>query len=233
MGILYIVSTPIGNLQDITLRAINILKSVDVVLCEDTRVSGILLKKIYEDHLFQKRPKLVSYYEENEKIRIPMVIQFLRNGDNIALISDSGTPTISDPGFKLVREALVQGVKVESIPGPTSLVSALVTSGLPTDKFIFLGFLPKKKGHRKKILEALSMTLKQIKATVILFEAPHRLLELLAELRAVFSDIDIVVARELTKVHEEVKRGRISDLSSFYLLKKPKGEIVVLFNLGD
>lgn len=235
MGILYIISTPIGNLQDITLRAINLLKSADIVLCEDTRVSGFLLKKISEGDsgVLEEKSKLISFYEENERLRIPMVIQLLKEGNHIALISDSGTPLISDPGFKLVRECIKNGIKISSIPGPSSVISALVVSGLPTDKFLFLGFLPKKSGHRKKALKKISSIVQTIELTIILFESPHRLLQTLREMKDIFGDADIVVCRELTKIHEEVRRNKISSLIALYSALKPKGEIVVLFNLKE
>ena len=154
MGNLYIVATPIGNLQDITLRAMETLRSVDFLLCEDIRTTSILLnfinKKMGEP---EKKPKLIPFFEENEIKIIEEAVSTLKNGFNIAVVSDAGTPTISDPGFKLVRECIKQTIKVESIPGPTSLISALVSSGLPTDKFLFMGFLPKKQGHRKSSLE--------------------------------------------------------------------------------
>ncbi len=151
MGNLYIVATPIGNLQDITLRAIDILLSVPVIFCEDTRKTGSLLQKIRNYKIDQtlSHPSLFSYFEENEKQRIPFALEFLQKGQDVALVSDAGTPAISDPGYKLIREAIRIGAKVISIPGPSAVISALVSSGLPTDKFLFLGFLPKKRGAQK------------------------------------------------------------------------------------
>lgn len=231
MGNLYIVATPIGNLQDITLRAMETLKSVDFLLCEDARTTSNLLNFI-NNKLGEpvKKQKLIPLYEENEVKIIQEVISTLKNGFNIGIVSDAGTPTISDPGFKLVRECIKEGIRIESIPGPTSLISALVSSGLPTDKFMFLGFLPKKVGHRKTLLENLQKSLKLINSTVIIFESPHRLLKTLDELISVFGDIEIVVARELTKVHEEVKKDLISNQIRHYK-NGVKGEIVLLFNL--
>ena len=225
MGILYIVATPIGNLQDITFRAIETLKKVDAIACEDTRKTGFLLKT------FQIPNKmLLSYYEQNEAKRIPEIINALKNGLNIALVSDAGTPTISDPGFKLVRECIKMGIKVESIPGPSSLISALVSSGLPTDKFFFVGYPPAKPGHRKKLFENIASMIQIIKATIILFEAPHKLIKTLEELKEVFGDIKIVVARELTKIHEEKRSEKISESLQHFKKINPKGEFVVLLN---
>lgn len=229
MGTLYIVATPIGNLQDITIRAITILQSVDFIACEDTRKTGMLLKSISSPNTPQRR-QFISYFENNELSRIPQIINALKNGNTVALVSDAGTPTISDPGFKLVRACIQEGIKVESIPGPSSVISALVVSGLPTDKFLFLGYLPRKPGHRQTQLTYLLDVLKVIKSTVIIFEAPHRLLQALSEIQSVFGDIEIVLARELTKIHEEVVKGKISEL--IVKFEHPKGEFVILFNLG-
>lgn len=235
MGILYIVATPIGNLQDISFRSIEILQKVYAIACEDTRKTGFLLKHIenitsnkIDPH---KRPMLISYYEENETQRIPGIINLLKNNYEVALVSDAGTPTISDPGFKLVRECIKEGINVESIPGPSSTILALTVSGLPTDKFLFLGYLPKKRGHRKASLENLKIVLSILKTTVIIFEAPHKLLNTLNEIQIVFGDINIVIARELTKIYEEIRREKISEQINHYTHKPPKGEFVILFNL--
>jgi len=227
MGILYIVATPIGNLQDITLRAIKVLQEVDVIACEDTRKTGILLSKIRSANTFNKQ-KLVSYYEQNELQRIPEIINVLKNGLNIALVSDAGTPTISDPGFKLVRECIREGIKVESLPGPSSVLTALTTSGLPTDKFLFVGYPPKKPGHRKTLFEKLTKL--PIKTTIILFESPHHLLRTLEGMKEVFGDIDIIICRELTKIYEEVRREKISNSIKHFSKVIPKGELVILLN---
>jgi len=223
MGILYLVSTPIGNLKDITLRAKEVLASVDVVACEDTRKTGLLLQKLE----IQIKPKLFSYYEENEAVRIPQIIQLLKTGKNIALVSNAGTPTLSDPGFKLVRECIAQDIKIESIPGPSAILTALVVSGLPTDKFLFLGFLPKKQGKRKKIFTSLPE-----KTTIIFFESPYRLLKTLNELKEFLGDIEIIVCRELTKMHQEVRREKISQSIAHFAKTKPKGELTLLFRLS-
>ena len=195
MGTLYIVATPIGNLQDITLRAIRTLREVDYIACEDTRKTGVLLKWLEENYgssrsvlvqgrTLQRKPQLLSYYEQNELQRIPQILELLKEGKNVALVSNAGTPTISDPGFKLVREAIHQGSQVVSIPGASSVLTALTSSGLPTDKFLFLGYLPKKSGHRLKLLQ--NYTLNPIPYTLIFFEAPHRLLKTLEEMAGIF-----------------------------------------------
>lgn len=229
MGILYVVSTPIGNLKDITHRAIEVLQSVDGVACEDTRKTGNLLKT-----LAIKKPDFISYYEQNEARRIPDIITALKNGLSIALVSDAGTPTISDPGFKLIRECIKEGIQVTSIPGPSSVITALSVSGLPTDKFLFVGYLPQKSGHRKTFLTSLKNILlleEKIHPTVIIFEAPHRLVQLLRELQETFGNIDIVICRELTKVYEEVRREKVSEALLHFQKNTPKGEFVILFNL--
>nr|MBI5455598.1 16S rRNA (cytidine(1402)-2'-O)-methyltransferase [Candidatus Levybacteria bacterium] len=231
MGNLYIVATPIGNLQDITLRAMDTLSFVDFLLCEDVRTTSNLLNFINKRLENEgKKPRLIPLYEGNEVKVISEVILALKNDSNIAIVSDAGTPTISDPGFKLVRECIKEGIKVMSIPGPTSLISALVSSGLPTDKFLFMGFLPKKQGHKKTTLENIKKSLKLINSTVIIFESPHRIIATLEEIKEEFGDIEIVVARELTKIHEEIRKDLISNQISHYK-KGIKGEIVLLFNL--
>lgn len=227
MGTLFIVATPIGNLQDMTKRAIDVLATVDAIACEDTRKTGSLLKMLG----IEKKQHFISYYEQNEYERMPQIITALQNGLSVALVSDSGTPTISDPGFKLVRTCIEQGIKVIAIPGPSSVITALVVSGLPTDKFLFLGFLPKKEGHRKKLLENTKETSKLIKSTILFFEAPHRLIGTLEEMQEVLGDVTVVLARELTKVYEEIQRGKISELLNIYKKRNPKGEYVILYNL--
>jgi len=219
---LYLVSTPIGNLKDITLRAIKVLSQVNIIACEDTRKTGLLLQKLE----IKNKPLLLSYYEENEQGRIPQIINYLKEGKSVALVSNAGTPTISDPGYKLVRECLNEGILVESLPGPSSVLTALTVSGLPTDKFLFLGFLPKKEGKRKSILESLPK-----KTTIIFFESPFRLLKTLKELKEIFSDINIVICRELTKVFEEVRREKISQALVYFEKNQPKGEFTLLFNI--
>jgi len=219
---LYLVATPIGNLKDITLRAIEVLSSVDIIACEDTRKTGLLLQRLKIVH----KPQLLSYYEENEQGRIPQIINFLKEGKNVALVSNAGMPTISDPGYKLVRECLKQGFLVETIPGASSVLTALTVSGLPTDKFLFLGFLSKKEGKRKTSLESLPK-----KTTIIFFESPFRLLKSLRELKEIFGDMEIVICRELTKIYEEVRREKISQSISYFEKTKPKGEFTLLFNI--
>ena len=223
---MFIVATPIGNLQDITLRAIETLKSVDYIACEDTRKTGILFKSLN----LNSHPMLISYYEQNEKVRIPNILNLLINGRDVALVSDGGTPTISDPGFRLVRQCLKENIKVVSIPGPSAVITAISSSGLPTDKFIFLGFLPKKPGHRLKLLKELQVSNKKLEATVIIYEAPHRLVKVLVDLNTVFGNINITLARELTKIYEEQVSSTIEEFLKKYEKKKPKGEFVILFS---
>ena len=249
MGTLYLVATPIGNLKDLSLRAIDILTKIQIIACEDTRHTGLLLKRVQSLRnvilseakdlmgFFGFRPQndkrtLLSYYEQNEAQRIPQILNALKNGVDVALVSDAGTPTISDPGFKLVRECVAQGIKVESIPGPSSVISALVVSGLPTDKFLFLGYLPRKQGKRKTLLNQLRSfkTLKQIHPTIIFFESPHRLIQTLEQMKEIFGDVDIVVARELTKIHEEIRREKLSNSVDHFNKIAPKGEFVILFH---
>ncbi len=241
MGTLYIVSTPIGNLKDITLRAIKAIFEADVLACEDTRRAGVLLdtmKDVYYDlvggdNVEKHKPQLLSYYEQIELRRIPEILSLLQKEQKVALISDAGTPAISDPGFKLIRECIRMGVKVEVIPGPSSVITALSVSGLPTDKFIFLGYPPHKSGHRKTFFESIKRSQEFIKSTVIIFVAPHKLLRNLEELKSVFDDIEIVLCRELTKVHEEVRREKISESFLHFQKIAPKGEFVLLFNLQE
>ena len=231
MGILYIVSTPIGNLQDITLRALETLKNVEVIACEDTRQTTVLLRHFFNENSKELTDKLISYYEEVEVFKIPQIINLLLNGKNVALVSDAGTPTISDPGFKLVRQAMESNIKVISIPGSTSLISALVSSGLPTDKFFFVGFLPQKPGHRVKMLGEIKKSLEIVNSTIIFFESPYKLRRSLESVKEVFGNIEIVIARELTKIHEEVKKEKIDYFLTKYAKNNPKGELVILFNL--
>lgn len=234
-GKLFIVSTPIGNLEDITIRAIKTLFEVDFIACEDTRVTGKLLQKmklLYEkifDRTATER-NLISYYEQNERKRIPQIINLLKNGLNVALASDAGTPAISDPGFEIIRECTREKLKIISIPGPTASITALTNSGLPTDKFVFVGYPPHKKGNRLKFLDKLKFLKENFKATVIMYEAPHKLIQLLEEMNAILGDIDIVIERELTKIFEECVRGKVSEMKKAFKDKKPRGEFVILFN---
>ncbi|HEX8932024.1 MAG TPA: 16S rRNA (cytidine(1402)-2'-O)-methyltransferase [Patescibacteria group bacterium] len=236
MGTLFVVATPIGNLEDITLRALKTLFAVDIIACEDTRRTGLLLDKLLTNFAAnpedKRKPRLISYYEQNELQRIPEIVELLRVGQNIALVSDAGTPLVSDPGFKLVRECIVQGIKVEALPGASSVLTALTVSGLPTDKFFFAGYPPHKPGHRLAFLDNLKKSQELVKSTVILFEAPHKLLTTLGNLQAVFGDIEVVLCRELTKIYEEVRREKISESLIHFEKIAPKGEFVLLFNLN-
>lgn len=218
---LYIVSTPIGNLQDITLRAIETLKTVDLVVCEDTRVTGNLLH-----HLGIKK-EMVALNDANEENKIYEIISKLEQGLSIALVSDSGTPLISDPGYKLVRTAVQKGIKISPIPGANAITTALSCSGLPTDKFLFVGFPPDSLERKKKFFQKIQIT----DITIVLYESPHKLIRSLQALEEVFGDIDIVVAREMTKIHEEFLRDKISNLKKHFTSTKPKGEFVILFRL--
>ena len=217
---LYLVPTPIGNLEDITIRAINVLKSVDVILAEDTRTSGKLLKK-YEI----SRP-LQSYHIFNEHKTVALLVERLNNGEKMALVTDAGTPAISDPGFLLVRECLKAGIQLECLPGATAFVPALVKSGLPSDKFVFEGFLPHKKG-RKTRLEVLA----EEERTIVLYESPHRLVKALDQLSEHFGKDRLAsVSRELTKLHEETINGTLEELHTHYAKGTVKGEIVIVID---
>src|SRR5712671_4659196 len=196
-GTLYLVATPIGNLEDITLRALRTLKECDVIAAEDTRRTGQLLKH------FEISKPLLSYFQFNEARRSEEIIERLRRGETVALVTDAGTPGISDPGERVVRAAVNAGLRVESVPGACALVAALTASGLPTDEFHFIGFLPHKSGQRRNQLEAL----KSFEGTLVLYESPYRIEKLLAELNEVFPDRQVVLARELTKKFEEFLRG--------------------------
>lgn len=217
-GTLYLVGTPIGNLEDITARALRILREVAVVAAEDTRQSLKLLRH------FEIQTQLVSYHEHNQRTAGPALIERLQAGDSVALVTDAGMPAISDPGEDLVRLALEAGVPVIPIPGPTAFVSALVVSGLPTDRFAFDGFLPTKKKEREAALARLSTE----ERTVMLYEAPHRLLETLEDLDRVLGARPMAAARELTKLHEEVVRGTPAELIAHFEAKAPRGEFVLV-----
>lgn len=215
---LYIVPTPIGNLEDITLRAIRVLKEADIILAEDTRKSGFLLK-----HLGITK-KMFSHHQHNEHTTASSIAQRIANGERIALITDAGTPAISDPGFLLVRECIKQGVEVECLPGPTAFVPALVNSGLPSDTFCFEGFLPQKKGRQTKI-----KSLQNEHRTTIFYESPHRLVKTLEEFIAHFgAERKVSVSRELTKLYEETKRGTLQEVLDYFKDKTIKGEIVIV-----
>lgn len=218
MSKLYIIPTPIGNLEDITLRALRILKEVNVILAEDTRTTGNLLKH------FSIENKLQPHHLHNEHETVERIVEKMKNGETIALVSDAGTPSISDPGFLLVRECIKNGIEVDCLPGATAFVPALVNSGLPSDKFCFEGFLPKKKG-RKTRLESL----KDEERTMIFYESPFRLVKALEEFARVFGrDRRASVSRELTKLFEETKRGTLAELKEYFSGKTVKGEIVIV-----
>jgi 16S rRNA (cytidine1402-2'-O)-methyltransferase len=220
-GTLYLVATPIGNLADITYRAVEILSNVDLVACEDTRHTHKLLQH------YGISTKTISYHEHNEQSRGDELIKRLKQGDDIAVVSDAGTPAISDPGFRLVRAAIDNDLPVVSVPGPSALVSALVAAGLPTDEFYFAGFLPARSNARQSRLGEL----RSINATLIFYEAPHRLAATLEDAYHVLGERHAVVARELTKLHEEMKRGRLSELGEHYSrVESPRGEIVLLID---
>jgi len=220
MSKLYLVSTPIGNLNDITFRAIHTLKTVGLVLAEDTRVTKKLLSN------YQIYTPIESFFEHNEEKKIDTVIQKLKQGQAIALVSDGGSPLISDPGYKLVREAVKNGIEVESIPGPSAVLTALTSSGLPTDQFLFIGYLPKKPGKINSILEFVDTVIKMRATTIIFFESPHRLAKTLIILAEKFPESELVVARELTKIHEEFIRDKAQNMVQKKII--PKGEITIL-----
>ena len=217
-GTLYLVATPIGNLEDITLRALRVLKECDVVAAEDTRRTGQLLK-----HFGIAKP-LLSYFQFNEARRSEEIIERLRRGEKIALATDAGSPGISDPGERVVRAAIAAGLRVESVPGACALVAALTASGLPTEEFHFIGFLPHKSGQRRNKLELL----KETSGTLVLYESPYRIEKLLGELKEVFPERQIVLARELTKKFEEFLRGKPAELLELAKKRSLKGEFVVL-----
>lgn len=216
-GTLYIVSTPIGNLEDITFRAVKILSGVDLIAAEDTRKTKILL----EHYNIQK--ELISYFQFNEAKRTPELIEALKNGKSIAIVSDAGTPGISDPAYRLVRAAIADGINIIPIPGASALLAALVVSGLPTDSFVFEGFLPHKKGRRTKLEQ-----LKSESRTIILYESPHRILKTLQQLQETFGDRQVAVGREITKKFEEFYRGTLSEALNYFSSKSIKGEFVLV-----
>ena len=221
---LTIVPTPIGNLKDITLRALEVLESVDEIICEDSRRTSLLL-----NHYEIKKP-LIVVNDYNEHRAETQVIQKLREGKNLALVSDAGTPLVSDPGFKIVRSAIEHGLEVDSLPGPSSITTALTLSGLPPDKFMFIGYLPEKEGKRKTQLKNLKDISNLIPTTFIIFVAPHKLNKTLGELQAELDDPKISLAKELTKIHQEVTDGKVSEILGN--LKNPKGEYILLINLS-
>lgn len=220
-GSIYVVSTPIGNLGDISLRAIEILKTVDLIACEDTRQTAKILNH------YDIKNKMTPYHDHNKEYKTKSLIEILQKGYSIALVSDAGTPGISDPGFYLIREAIKNDINISPIPGPSALTAATVASGMEIDRFFFEGYLPRKKGRRKRLKE-----LAAYKVTIVIFEGPHRVLKSLRDLRDSFGDRKAAIGRELTKVHEEFIRGNLSDLIATFNKRKPKGEFVILIE-GD
>ena len=218
MGTLYLVPTPVGNLEDITYRALRILKEADLILAEDTRTSGILLKH------FEIKNAMLSYHKFNEHQTVDRVVERLRAGETVAVISDAGTPGISDPGFLVAREAIRAGVEVITLPGATAFVPALVSSGLPCDRFCFEGFLPQKKGRQSR-LEAL----REESRTMIFYESPHRVVKALAQFVEVFGpERPVSVCREISKIHEESVRGTLQEVLDYFQTNEPRGEFVIV-----
>lgn len=232
MGTLYIVATPIGNISDISLRAARTLLTAEIIACEDTRKTGILLKeiaKLFNGYTETVKPYLISYYDQTEIVRMPEIIELLEAGKDVVLVSDAGTPTISDPGFKLVREAVARNIVVKTIPGPSAVIAALSVSGLPTDRFLFVGYPPKKDSNRQKFWRELKKAKEELKTTLILYEAPHRVLQTLQEMIELLGpDYYAVFARELTKIYEETRRGSLQELYNHFSSVEPRGEFVVL-----
>jgi 16S rRNA (cytidine1402-2'-O)-methyltransferase len=218
-GTLFVVSTPIGNLEDITLRAVRVLGEVDLIACEDTRHTRKLLTH------YGINTKTISYHEHNERERAAELTKALQSGSNVAVVSDAGTPGISDPGYRLVQMAANNGIRVVALPGPTALIAALVASGLPAGEFFFAGFLPAKTAARRARLGQLE----NMSTTLIFYEAPHRIVAALKDMREVLGERQVVVARELTKLHEELLRGSFSELEQqFSTTNEPRGEMVVI-----
>lgn len=217
-GMLYIVPTPVGNMEDMTLRAIRILKEVDLILAEDTRNSGVLLKH------FEISTPMKSHHMHNEHETAPIVAKRIAEGENIALITDAGTPGISDPGFLLARECHRLGLKVVCLPGPTAFVPAIVASGLPCDRFLFEGFLPPKKGRATRLAE-----LANENRTIIIYESPKKLIKTLRDLSEAFGrERQAAVCREISKIHEDIRQSSLGELFDYYNLNQPKGEIVII-----
>lgn len=224
MGTLYLIPTPVGNMEDMTFRAIRLLKEADVVLCEDTRTSGILLK-----HFEINGQKLMAHHKFNEHGTSAGVVERLKAGQTICLITDAGTPGISDPGFFLVREAVAAGITVQTLPGATAFTPALVSSGLPCDRFCFEGFLPQKKGRQTRLDELTEET-----RTMIFYESPHRLVKTLEQFAAHFGpERQVSVCREISKVHEESVRGTLAEVLSHFQATEPRGEIVMVLQGAD
>jgi len=215
---LYIIATPIGNLKDITLRAIDVMKEIDIIYCEDTRKTAILLD------YYQIKKKRISYNEHNRERRIPEVLRRIKMGEKVGFVCDSGTPAISDPGYKLIQSVIKEGLYYTYIPGPTSIISALILSGAPTDSFIFEGFVPKKKGRRKKVIEEK----KEEKRTIIFFESPKRLYDTLGMMFEILGDRKVSIVREITKIYEEVITDTLSKILNSLKNRTIKGEVVIV-----
>ncbi len=220
---IYIIPTPIGNLKDITLRALEILQSVDSVICEDSRRTGLLL-----NHYQIKKPFLVLN-DFNETHSLETIIDRLKTGENMALVSDAGTPLISDPGYKLIRECIKEGIEIDSLPGSSSVLTALTLSGMPPDKFMFLGYFPEKPGARTDLLKKLLTIKAELQVTYIFFASPYKILKNLEDTKDVLGDIQVVLAHELTKIHQSVSTKKISEW--LQQLKNPKGEYIVLLRI--
>ena len=224
MGILYLVPTPVGNMEDMTMRAIRLLKEADVILCEDTRTSGIMLK-----HFEIEGKKLMAHHKFNEHGTSNGVVERLKAGQTICLITDAGTPGISDPGFYLVREAVAAGITVQTLPGATAFTPALVSSGLPCDRFCFEGFLPQKKGRQTRLEE-----LREEVRTMIFYESPRRLLKTLEQFAEIFGEErQVSVCREISKIHEESVRGTLKEVAEHFRETEPRGEIVMILQGAD
>ena len=221
-GKLFVVATPIGNLQDFTFRGVETLKTVHCIFAEDTRTSKKLINHYDID------TKLYSYHDHSSEKEIDRLLEILKDQKDVALISDAGTPTISDPGYGLIRECIREGIDIIPIPGASALTAAISASGLPSDAFTFIGFLPTKKGRKKKI-----SFLKNLDTTIVLFESPHRLIKTLNQLKESLGERPVVVGRELTKLYEEIIRGNFSSTIDFFNLKKIKGEIVIMIGKND
>ncbi len=216
MGILYVVATPIGNLEDITLRALRLLKEADLIAAEDTRKARLLLNK----HGIRNR--LTSYHEQNKRSKLPALLRLLQEGMDIALISEAGTPGLNDPGYELIGAAIQQGLQVVPLPGPSAIVTALVVSGLPTDQFIYVGYLPRRQPERVKFLQSVALE----RRTIVCLEAPHRLRAALTDLARTLGDRKVAVCREMTKLHEEVFRGTLSQAVEHFT--QPRGEFTLV-----
>lgn len=219
MGTLFVVATPLGNLQDITARALQILQQVDLVACEDTRRTGALLQA------FSIRTPTTSYFEHNERLKTPLILDALRAGKNVALVSDAGTPAVSDPGYRLVRDARAAGLPVVPVPGPSAAITALSVSGLPSDRFLFVGFLPARTAARRASLQELA----ERRETLVIYESPVRVLAAIADMREILGDREAFLCREATKLHEEYSRDRLSELQARLAAReRVRGEIVLV-----